>query len=512
MAFRELECTQGVWGYQTANRTFVQKGGKRILAWTLRPPPARCRRCGSRDVRAYSHRVRTLAGLPVGRCPVRFLVPVRKVICRRCGCATYERVPFAARRDARITRALASAILALARETSMSAIAGLFGVSWRTVRDAIADGLRKRYRKRDFGRVRNLGIDELHVFARERPSRRYVTVVRDVDSGEVLEVARGKGVAALRRFARKIAPFRDRIRTVSLDMASSYASWTASALPGATVVVDRFHVVKAMNDRVDRARRRVMARVGAETAKPTATSSCATARTSRGRRKAVLPRPWKSANAPCWPKSTSTRSVSGASTPLPRPLPRQPLSSTDGSAARRPAAFPNWRVPRRPSPATATASSPGGRPPAATTPRRKASTAASGACWRRPTASTTTRSCACGSSTWANATPSKADAVGDGPKRAVPQRASLPAAAAPCPLLPVAGLQSGMHPRHALANPCPYRRHRRRVPYDGANRDAAPCGCASSPALTLALLKDNVPLRAVLGRPLTLFLHFAGEP
>ena len=267
MAFRELECTQGVWGYQTANRTFVQKGGKRLLAWALRPPPARCRRCGPRDVRAYSHRVRTLAGLPVGRCPVRFLVPVRKVICRRCGCATYERVPFAARRDARITRALASAILALARETSMSAIAGLFGVSWRTVRDAIADGLRKRYRKRDFGRVRNLGIDELHVFARERPSRRYATVVRDVDSGEVLEVARGKGVAALRRFARKIAPFRDRIRTVSLDMASSYASWTASALPGATVVVDRFHVVKAMNDRVDRARRRVMARVGTETAK-----------------------------------------------------------------------------------------------------------------------------------------------------------------------------------------------------------------------------------------------------
>lgn len=193
MAFRELECTQGVWGYQTANRTFVQKGGKRLLAWALRPPPARCRRCGSRDVRAYSHRVRTLAGLPVGRCPVRFLVPVRKVICRRCGCATYERAPFAARRDARITRALASAILALARETSMSAMAGLFGVSWRTVRDAIADGLRKRYRKRDFGRVRNLGIDELHVFARERPSRRYVTVVRDLDSGEVLEVARGKG-------------------------------------------------------------------------------------------------------------------------------------------------------------------------------------------------------------------------------------------------------------------------------------------------------------------------------
>ena len=80
------------------------------------------------------------------------------------------------------------------------------------------------------------------------------------------------------------------------------------------------------------------------------------------------------------------------------------------------------------------------------------------------------------------------------------QRASLPAAPAPCPPLQVACLQSGKHPRHALASPCPYRRHRRGVPCNRANRNAVPCGCARPPALTLALLKDIPPSSAPLCR------------
>ena len=267
MAFKELEYTQGVWHYQTTKRKFAEIGGKRLLVLHLGPPKPRCRKCGSTEVRAYPHRERILAGLPDGRCPVRFVVPVRKIVCRSCGTASYEKIPFAARKDARITRALSKAILALAPEMSMAAIAAKFHVSWRTVRDAIEDGLRKRYRQRDCSRVRHLGIDELYVFPRERPDRKYITVVRDIDTGEVLEVSRGKGVAALRRFARKIAPFKAGILSVSMDMASSYAAWAAAELPNAVAVIDHFHVIKAMNERVDKARRRVMARVDGETAK-----------------------------------------------------------------------------------------------------------------------------------------------------------------------------------------------------------------------------------------------------
>ena len=233
----------------------------------MRPPDARCPKCKSSNVATYKHRDRTLIGLPYGKCQVRFVVPVRKVICRDCRAVAYERVAFAAYKNARITRLLAKKLLARAADVSMKSLAEEYRVSWRTVRDAIEDGLRNRYRRRDYSKVRNIGVDELYVFRHERPSRRFITTVRDQDAGLVLDVARGKGAAAMKRFERKIAPFKENIKTVSMDMASSYTSWAAGFLPNATIVIDRFHVMKALNDRVDKARRKVMAMVDEKTAK-----------------------------------------------------------------------------------------------------------------------------------------------------------------------------------------------------------------------------------------------------
>lgn len=259
MAFNEIKYTQSVWHYQELKRKFWLEGENRVLSLYLRPPDARCPRCKSSNIATYKHRDRTLVGLPYGKCRVRFVVPVRKVICRDCKAVTYERVAFAAYKNARITRLLAKKLLARAADMSMKSLAEEYCVSWRTVRDAIEDGLRKRYRRRDYSKVRNIGVDELYVFRHERPSRRFITTVRDQDAGTVLDVARGKGAAALKRFERKIAPFKGNIKTVSMDMASSYTSWAAGFLPEATIVIDRFHVMKALNDRVDKARRKAMA-------------------------------------------------------------------------------------------------------------------------------------------------------------------------------------------------------------------------------------------------------------
>lgn len=267
MAFNELKYTQSVWGYQEVKRKFWLEGENRVLSLYLRPPDARCPKCKSRNVRANRHRERTLIGLPNGKCQVRFIVPIRKVVCRDCKAVTYERVAFAAYKNARITRSLAKKLLARAADVSMKSLAEEYRISWRTVRDAIEDGLRKRYRLRDYSKVRNIGVDELYVFRHERPSRRFITTVRDQDAGTVLDIARGKGSVALKRFERKIAPFRENIKTVSMDMASSYTSWAAGFLPNATIVIDRFHVMKALNDRVDKARRKVMAMVDEKTAK-----------------------------------------------------------------------------------------------------------------------------------------------------------------------------------------------------------------------------------------------------
>lgn len=70
------------------------------------------------------------------------------------------------------------------------------GVSWDTIKD-----IQKRYLKRKFGRpslskVRFIGIDEFAV----QKGHRYMTIVVDLERGEVLHVGDGKGMDALTEF------------------------------------------------------------------------------------------------------------------------------------------------------------------------------------------------------------------------------------------------------------------------------------------------------------------------
>ena len=113
-------------------------------------------------------------------------MPVRKVVCRDCRTVTYERVAFAAYKNARITRLLAKKLPERAADVSMKSLAEEYRISWRTVRDAIEDGLRNRYRRRDYSIVKNVGVDELHVFRNERPSRRFITTARPKSASAVL--------------------------------------------------------------------------------------------------------------------------------------------------------------------------------------------------------------------------------------------------------------------------------------------------------------------------------------
>lgn len=71
----------------------------------------------------------------------------------------------------------------------------------------------------------------------------------------------------MKRFERKIASYKDNIKSVSMDMSSSFNLRAETYLPNASRVIDRFHVTKALTGRVDKARRKAMAAVDEKAAK-----------------------------------------------------------------------------------------------------------------------------------------------------------------------------------------------------------------------------------------------------
>ena len=53
------------------------------------------------------------------------------------------------------------------------------------------------------------------------------------------------------------------IECVCMDMSNAYGKWVRENLPGVPVIYGHFHVIKAMNDRINSIRHKAMARISA---------------------------------------------------------------------------------------------------------------------------------------------------------------------------------------------------------------------------------------------------------
>jgi len=187
-------------------------------------------------------------------------VAVRRIRCRECGAASHEPVRFCPDPYVRYTKWTARFVLGLRRAMSVSDVARFTGLHWETVKNIEKAWLEKKYKKVRLDDVEYLGIDEVHLGA----VLGYITVVRDLDSGAVLFIGKGKGGDALKKFRKRIKRKAKQIKAVAIDMANSYSAWVADVLPDADIVYDHFHVIKLMNERMDKLWRSTMNKLCAE--------------------------------------------------------------------------------------------------------------------------------------------------------------------------------------------------------------------------------------------------------
>lgn len=143
---------------------------------------------------------------------------------------------------------------------TLSDVAGWLDLSWDTVKTVVQRRLEKDYRKIGYRHLRHIAIDELYLGR----TRKYVTLVVDLDSGRIMWVGDGKGGDALREFWRRFKQSRGRLRAVAMDMSGAYAASVREHAPHAVLTFDRFHVVKLMNERLDDLRRELVRAAGAD--------------------------------------------------------------------------------------------------------------------------------------------------------------------------------------------------------------------------------------------------------
>lgn len=181
-------------------------------------------------------------------------VSVRRIRCRACGASLQEPISFCPDSHVRYTKWLARFVLALRAAMSIRDVARFTGLHWETVKNIEKAWLEKKYSRVRLKGVEYLGIDEVYLGKRLG----YISVVRDLDSGAVLFLGKGRGGAALDPFRNRLRRRARHIKAVVIDMSNSYQAWVKDVLPDAAIVYDHFHVIKLMNERMDALRRRTM--------------------------------------------------------------------------------------------------------------------------------------------------------------------------------------------------------------------------------------------------------------
>lgn len=265
MLSADLKFTQGIHGFQVISRK--RRKSEEISEIHIRRASFQCPFCDSHDVSAYPQNERVVRAVPIGRTACLLHVTVHKLYCPDCGRTSYERLGFLPSPKSRMTRQLERTLLELRPHLSIKALSEHFGVPWQAIKDAEKAALGRKYARVSLKDVRALGIDEIYVFRTAKSHEKYITVVRDLDTGAVLEVSRGKGADALKAFSKRIRRHRKRIKFVCMDMSNAYAAWVKDALPDVAIVYDHFHVVKSMNDKLDQIRRKAMRSMDEQTRK-----------------------------------------------------------------------------------------------------------------------------------------------------------------------------------------------------------------------------------------------------
>ena len=214
----------------------------------------RCGCCGQRVRRTKGRtRLRFWRDLKIRHLPLVIAYTPRRIVCPNCG-VRVERIPWA-NRWSRVTQSLVVAVAKLSRRTDLTTVARQFAIGWKTVagilRQVVQWGLARRRKKP----LRIIGIDEVS----RKKGHRYLTVVYDLQRGQLVWVGKDRTKETLERFFDELGKRRSRnLQAVSLDMWASYSDVVGRRAPQATICFDRFHVVGHLNEAVDEVRRSLM--------------------------------------------------------------------------------------------------------------------------------------------------------------------------------------------------------------------------------------------------------------
>lgn len=217
---------------------------------------ATCPQCGVRSTRKHSKKPIPVRDLPCFGRPVYLMLPRRRFKCRHCDQPFTEHLPFVEFRTS-FTKRYEQYVYQQCKERSFTAVESAEGISDTAIAKIYeahaSDHRQARGRPKP---IRVLGIDEIST---RKGHRHFVCVIADIDRKQVIEVLENRLKDTVSAYLRGLPEsVKKSLRYVSMDMWEGYYQAVVEALPKRVkVVVDRFHVMKQLNEALTKCRREI---------------------------------------------------------------------------------------------------------------------------------------------------------------------------------------------------------------------------------------------------------------
>lgn len=214
-----------------------------------------CPNCGKESSQVNQYYRRHLRDLNMGVRQVYLDVKMRQFYCSDCNRYYSEPLDFAdMNKD--FTHRQTDYMFCLARKQSYTEVAAIVDTSPKTIERLVLARCSEmidvpaRYRQ-----VRRLGIDE---HSHRKGKKDYLCILTDLDRGIIIDMLPDrKKDTLIAHFQGLGAEFCDQITDVACDCWDAYIEASRRCFPQANIVLDRFHIVKLLNESLDVVRKKL---------------------------------------------------------------------------------------------------------------------------------------------------------------------------------------------------------------------------------------------------------------
>ena len=211
----------------------------------------RCSKCGEMCAR-YDVVKRKWRHLDTCQYQTIISADVPRIECKTHGIEQIS-VPWAGK-NSRLTHLFERLVIDWLKESSTLAVAEHLNLSWKQVDGVMQRAVRHGLKVREAQMPTRIGVDETSFQKRHE----YVTIITDMDTGTVIDVADDRKQVPLENMLKKLGKDTlSKIECVAMDMHQPFIQAVKNTIPdaGAKIAFDKFHVIANVTKAVNQVRR-----------------------------------------------------------------------------------------------------------------------------------------------------------------------------------------------------------------------------------------------------------------